>query len=157
MTLDTKEEEWKINPSCKPLRKVAVATDVNNMAIIYKPLALLKAEAIARYEKKETMLHLQPIVKDERVTAYCQDLISQIKTVHVYYTFDQEWFEMECLGSVVGSNGRTFQILRIDGKIVRMDLLFQNHCWCLGINSSLYIKLCNVMDWVICSTYTSTH
>ena len=68
------------------------------MAIIYKPLALLKAEAIARYEKKETMLHLQLIVKNGRVTPYCQDLISQIKTVHVYYSFNQEWFEMECLG-----------------------------------------------------------
>jgi hypothetical protein len=25
-----------------------------------------------RYEKKETMLHLQPIVKDGRVTPYCK-------------------------------------------------------------------------------------
>ena len=128
------------------------------MARTYKTLAELKAEAIARYEKKETMLHLQPSDEDAiKYAPYCENLLSEIETVHYYYSFDQEWFEGEFVGSVVGLNGRTVQKLRIDGEIVETDLLFENHCWCLSTNSSLYKKLSYVMDWVICSAYTSTH
>ena len=117
------------------------------MATTYKTLAELKAEAIARYEKKEKMLHLQPSDEDEiKYAPHCENLLSEIETVHY-----------DIVGSIVGLNGRTVQKLRIDGDIVEADLLFENHCWCLSTNSSLYKKLSYVMDWVICSAYTPTH